>query len=305
VNVCLPQAVDDPVSGLNLPAGRHHVYGREALAFWRTREDLGLGDDPQRIQRDQFLMASLVQGIERSGLLTSPTTMLKVIDTLTSRHYVTTDSGLSATAMLHLGENLRGISVRSVQFVTVPWTTYTGNAQWASSSQTPATGNANWVQWAQPQANNLFTAIAHDDKLPSAKASSVKPVSPADVKVRVFNGTNSVGLGSSTAASLRARGFHVIGQAKDAQNPNYTSTVIQYAGAAELPAAQTLANLFAKVTLVPDTALTNSTLHLIVGSTFTSLKSATPSSGIGNLATTYNGITANVNICSDSAAFSG
>jgi LCP family protein required for cell wall assembly len=305
VNVCLPQAVDDPVSGLNLPAGRHHVYGREALAFWRTREDVGLGDDPQRIQRDQFLMASLVQGIERSGLLTSPTTMLKVIDTLTSRHYVTTDSGLSATAMLHLGEDLRGISAGSVQFVTVPWTTYTGNAQWASSSQTPATGNVNWVQWAQPQANNLFTAIAHDDKLPSAKTSSVKPVSPADVNVRVFNGTNSVGLGSSTAASLRARGFHVIGQAKDAQNPNYTSTVIQYAGAAELPAAQTLAGLFTKVTLVPDADLTNATLHLIVGSTFTSLKSATPSSGIGNLATTYDGITANVNICSDSAAFSG
>jgi hypothetical protein len=42
-----------------------------------------------------------------------------------------------------------------------------------------------------------------------------------------------------------------------------------------------------------------------VGSSFTSLNSATPSSGIGNLATTYDGITANVNICSDSSAFSG
>lgn len=305
VNVCLPEAVDDPVSGLNLSAGRHHVYGPEALAFWRTREDVGLGDDPQRIQRDQFLMASLVQGIDRSGLLTSPSTMLKVVDTLTSRHYVTTDSGLSATAMLRLGEHLRGISAKSIQFVTVPWTTYTGNAQWSASSQEPATGNVNWVQWAQPQANNLFMAIAHDNKLPSASASTVKPVSPAAVKVRVYNGTNTPGLGTSTATSLSARGFHVIGAAKDAQNPNYTTTVIQYAGAAELPAAQTLADLFSKVTLVPDAQLTNSTLHLIVGSSFTSLNSATPSSGIGNLATTYDGITANVNICSDSSAFSG
>ena len=60
VTVCLPEPVHDSMSGLYLSRGRHHVYGREALAFWRTREDLGEGDDPQRIQRDQFLMASLV-----------------------------------------------------------------------------------------------------------------------------------------------------------------------------------------------------------------------------------------------------
>jgi LCP family protein required for cell wall assembly len=302
VTVCLPEAVDDPVSGLNLSAGRHHVYGREALAFWRTREDVGLGDDPQRIQRDQFLMASLVQGIEHSGLLTSPTTMLRVIDTVTSNHDLTTDSGLSATAMLRLGEDLRGISAGSVQFVTVPWTTYTGNAQWISSSETPSIGNVNWVQWVQPQANSLFTAIAHDSKLP--KDQPVQPVKPADVKVRVLNGTTTAGLAASTAASLRTRGFHVIGQAADAQNPNYTTTVIQYAGAAELPAAQTLASLFSNVKLVADASLKNSTLHLILGSSFTSLKSATANSGLGNLAGTYGGITGGVNICSDSNAFS-
>ena len=148
VEICLPQAVDDPKSGLNLKAGRHHVYGREALAFWRTREDLGMGDDPQRIQRDQFLMASLVQGIEHSGLLKSPSTMLRVIDTLTGHRYVTTDSGLTPDTMLRIGEDLRGISTESVQFVTVPWSTYTGNAQWIDSSQSPSTGNSAWVQWS-------------------------------------------------------------------------------------------------------------------------------------------------------------
>jgi LCP family protein required for cell wall assembly len=137
VTVCLPQAVHDPVSRLNLTAGKHHIDGKQALAFWRTREGLGLGDDPQRIQRDQFLMASLMQGIERSSLLKSPSTMLSVIETLTSHHYVTTDSGLTATSMLRLGEALRGISTQHVQFVTVPWNTYTGNAEWVSSSQTP------------------------------------------------------------------------------------------------------------------------------------------------------------------------
>jgi LCP family protein required for cell wall assembly len=304
VTVCLPEAVDDPVSGLNLSAGRHHVYGKEALAFWRTREGLGLGDDPQRIQRDQFLMASLLQGIEHSSLLKSPSTMLSVIDTLTSHDYVTTDSGLTPTTILSLGEALRGISTEHVQFVTVPWNTYTGNAQWISSSQTPATGDPDWVQWVQPQANDLFSAIAHDTQLPKASKEKVKTISPSLVRVRVLNGTNTVGLGATTATNLSTRGFDVIGQASDASRANYTSTVIEYAGAAELPAAQTLAQLFGNVTLKPDSHLTSSTLHLILGSTFTALKAATGNSGITNLVGTYGGITGSVNICSDSNAFS-
>jgi len=251
-------------------------------------------------------MASLVQGIERSSLLKSPTTMLSVIDAVTSHHYLTTDSGLSPTAMLRLGEDLRGITAKSVQFVTVPWNTYTGNAQWISSSQTPATGNSNWVQWLQPQANNLFTAVAHDTKLPkAAKKTKVKTVSPADVKVRVLNGTTTSGLGATTAASLTSRGFDVVGQAGDAATQTHTSTIIQYAGAAELPAAQTLAQLFSNVTLQPVAHLRNSALHLILGSSFTSLKADPGSAGISSLASTYGGITGNINICKDSGAFSG
>jgi LCP family protein required for cell wall assembly len=306
VTVCLPQPVDDPISRLHLTAGKHHVYGREALAFWRTREGLGMGDDPQRIQRDQFLMASLVQGIEHSGLLNNAGTMLNVIDVVTQNHYLTTDSGLTPMSMLRLGEALRGITAGSVQFVTAPWTAYAGNAQWISSAQTQNAGNSNWVQWAQPQANALFTAVAHDTKLPKpVKKTTVKPVKPALVKVRVLNGTNTHGLATTTATDLTTRGFHVVGQAVDAATHNYTTTVIQYAGAAELAAAETLASLFSDVKLQPDPQLKNSTLHLILGSSFSSLKAADGTSGISSLASTYGGITGNVNICSDSGAFSG
>jgi hypothetical protein len=254
-------------------------------------------------------MASLVKGIAHSNLLKSPRAMLAVIDTLTSGGYLTTDSGLTPNSMLRLGEALRGISTASVQFVTVPWTTYAGNAQWINSSQSQASGNSNWVQWLQPQANNLFSAIAHDVKLPKAgKQKKVKPVSPASVKVRVLNGTTTPGLGASTAAGLHARGFVVVGRALDATNQTYTSTVIEYASAAQLPAAQTLAGLFPNVTLKQNSHLPNATtVRLILGSSFTSLKPAGGSGGTGvsNLASTYGGITANVNICSNSSAFSG
>jgi LCP family protein required for cell wall assembly len=304
--VCLPTPINDPSSRLDLSAGRHHVFGREALAFWRAREGVGMGSDPQRIQRDQFLMASLVKGIEHSSLLKSPRAMLRVIDTLTSGGYLTTDSGLTPTSMLRLAEALRGISTTKVQFVTVPWNTYTGNAQWVDSSQSPAAGNANWVQWQQPQANGVFTAIAHDVKLAKATKQKFKPVSPATIKVRVFNGTTTAGLGTSTAGGLKARGFNVVGRALDTPTQTYTSSVIEYASPAQLPAAQTLASQLGTVTLKLDSHLPNANLRLILGSTFTALKGAGGSSGgtnISNLASSNGGITANVNICSDSAAF--
>jgi len=304
VSVCLPKAVHDPVSHLHLRAGRQHIDGSQALAFWRTREGLGQGDDPQRIQRDQFLMASLLQGIEHSGLLKSPSTILRVIDTITAHHDLTTDTGLTQRRMLQLAEDLRGISKTSVQFVTVPWTTYLGTAQWIDSSQTPSTGNASWVQWVQPQANDLFSAISHDTKLPKVTKTKVKPVKPASVAVKVLNGTNTFHLGTTTATTLTSRGFHVVGAAGDAA-PNYRDTVIDYRTAAQMPAAQTLAALFSNVKLQLDPSLKNATLHLILGSTFTGLKAASGNSGISNLAKTYGGITGNANICHDGAAFAG
>jgi LCP family protein required for cell wall assembly len=311
VEVCLPQAVNDPMSGLNLTAGRHHVGGKEALAFWRTREGLGMGDDPQRIQRDQFLMASLLQGVEHSGLLRSPSKILSVITALTGHGYLTTDSEMTPGRMLKLAEALRGISTEKVQFVMTPWTNYTGNAQWINSVQPPSQGNTNWVQWVQPQANQMFTAIAHDTKLPKApkkkkhRKIKIVNVSPASVKVQVLNGTTTAGLAGTTATNLSNRGFAVVGQPGDAPAQTYTSSVIEYATAAQLPAAQTLARLFKTVIVQKASSLTPGALTLILGSTFTALKPATGNAGIQNLAGTYGGITGNINICKDTNAFSG
>ena len=305
VNVCLPERVHDPMSGLRLSAGRHHIWGAQALAFWRTREDLGEGDDPQRIQRDQFLMASLLQGLEHSKLLKSPSTLLRVIDTLTSHHDVTTDTGLTAEGMLRLGEDLHGISTESVQFVTVPWTVYTGNAQWIDSAETPTYGEPEWVQWVQPQANSLFSAISHDTTLPRATKTKVKTVKPAAVDVQVLNGTPTANLATTTAASLASRGFHVVGSPADAPSDTYTSTVIEYRNAAELAAAHTLAAQFSHVTLQLNRSLTGSTLSLILGASFTTLAAPSGNAAISNLAGTYGGITGNTNICADSNAFAG
>jgi LCP family protein required for cell wall assembly len=154
VSVCLPVAIHDPDSLLNLSAGRHHVYGREALAFWRARY-IGEGSDLQRINRDQYLLASLVQGLERSGLTHSPAKILTVIRDLVSHGDIATDTQLTPSRLFTIAEELHSLAPGAVQFVEIPTVPYPGDPQ-------------AWVEWARPQATALFTAIAHDTRLPAA-----------------------------------------------------------------------------------------------------------------------------------------
>jgi LCP family protein required for cell wall assembly len=146
VNICLPEAINDPASGLRLTAGLHHVRGAQALAFWRERH-IGTGSDLQRIRRDQYLMAALLQAAARSDILGSPTRLYSiVVDAATA---MTTDTGLDLRTMLSIAGSLRGLSSRSVQFVQVPEVPYPPDPQAE-------------VMFEQPQAGALFAAIAHD-----------------------------------------------------------------------------------------------------------------------------------------------
>ncbi len=300
VNVCLPFAVNNVNSGLHLSAGRHHVGGQQALAFWRTRENIGQGSDLQRIQRDQFLMASLLQGVEHSNILGSPTTLLSVVKDIAAA--MTTD--MDTSSLLQIAESVQGLSAKSVQFIQVPSAT--------------ATVNANWVTWT-PQASALFAAIAHDRKLPKPgkkvtgpKTTPVLDASPSQVDVQVLNGSGVAGVASTVAASLTSRQFNVVGTG-DASNFGYTNSVIKYASPADKPAVKTLKHELSNVTVEQDSSLIPGTLELIIGSAYQGLRaspspSASPARSkpaVGSLAKNFNGIRGNASCRSDRAAFAG
>ena len=300
VEICLPAAVNDPMSGLDLSAGEHHVWGPEALALWRTREDLGEGSDLQRIQRDQFLMAALLQGIEKTDLLGSPTRITSVISD--AARNMTTDKNLNQSRMLTIAEGMRGLNSRDVQFIEVPTQTYAANPD--------------WVQWTS-QASQLFSAVSHDTTLPKAGAAArakvaaapAATVSPAQVDVEVLNGSGLQGIAEEGSADLTSRGFNVVGST-NAGNFNYTKSVVEYASAADLPAATTLEHEFTDVEILKVPTLTPGTVDVILGSDFTALASPSAPSGpssspTAGLTQTYGGITGNTNICSDGSAFSG
>ena len=116
VNVCVPYKVNDPVSGLNLPGGENHISGVQALAFWRTREDIGNGSDLERIQRDQFMSAQVVKGVLGSGLLSNPLRLLSVVTDAAAS--MTTDNGMSLSDLVGIAQSLRTVSSKNVQFIT-------------------------------------------------------------------------------------------------------------------------------------------------------------------------------------------
>ena len=325
VNVCVPFNVNDTVSGLNLPAGEDHINGVQALAFWRTRENIGNGSDLERIQRDQFMSAQVVKGVLSSGLLSNPLRLLSVVTDAAAA--MTTDSGMSVSDLMGIADSLRHLSSKNVQFITAP------NQAWPSNPQR--------VQFAQPQAAEVFNAIAHDVTVPKVKvAPSASPsggaqvltTSPSNVKVKVLNGSGTAGIASQAASALTSRGFDVTGTG-NAASFAYTKSVIAYASTADMAAVNTLKQELTNVTTLQDSTVTPGTVELIVGSDFTALapvtqSSAMPSTGatssptastqpsaspspsasgstVANLAQSNNGITAAASCASDSSAFAG
>jgi len=307
VPVCLPFAINNPQSRLRLSAGKHLVNGAQALAFVRLRENIGEGSDTQRIQRQQYFLAAVMQKLKTTNLLTQPNRIFSVVRDAAKS--LTTDSSLDLSTMLRIANSMKSLSSSSVQLVTVPVVPYVGD---------PAAE----LSWQQPQASRMFQAIEADHNLPATArakgkaknhaATALPTVSPAKVQVQVLNGSGVTGVAGTTATALTAKGFTVTGTGP-AANYGYTSSVIQYSSAAQLPEVNTLKAQLGSVVIQQDTALGSGSLNLILGSSFNGLGTAKPggrgarasAKTLGSLARNYNGITGSTNICKDSAAFAG
>jgi LCP family protein required for cell wall assembly len=327
VNVCVPRRIDDPNSGLNISQGQHHIDGLTFLEFWRARETVADGSDLKRIQRDDLLLAQVLRGIIHSGLLSSPTKLLPIVGDAAHAVYAT-DAGLTQSELLRISSSFRSLDSHDVQFIEAVTQPYP-----------PAPAQ---VEFTQPTDQHLFSAIAHDAKLPRKATARrggsrgvLDTVRPGAVKVQVMNGTTVAQLASTTSASLTARGFDVVGTPGDAARSDYASSVIEYPSAADLPAARTLAAQLRDVTLQRDPAITRGTVELILGSSFSALKdrpsppsagnpatsdgsqagsaqgtspssgaSPSPSPSLGSLARSFGGITGTATCRTDAGAFS-
>ncbi|WP_230208935.1 LCP family protein [Nostocoides sp. HKS02] len=256
VTVCTPQAVNDPGSGLKLPAGRTKVNGQQALSYVRARETLGDGSDLSRIDRQQAFLSSMIQGATQSSLLLRPDKLFRFLDAATQA--TTTDMGIGD--MKDLAESVRSIGISQIRFVRLP--------------TEPYVADPNRVQWTA-SAQTLWQAIREDKPLPGTKApaGSTKPtpsptttqpltVSPGVISVRVTNDSGVPGMAKQAAAALRVQGFTVVSYLTGS-GPVSHGVVVRY-GPGRAEAARTVAAVYPGAQTREDPLL-GSTIELSMG----------------------------------------
>ncbi|STX02030.1 Biofilm regulatory protein A precursor [Kocuria rosea] len=155
VEVCVNEAVDDPKSGLELPAGVSSVEGEQALAFLRSRAAFGDGGDTSRIRSQQSFLASMARKIKDEGTLSDLPKLYEIADVATRNLHV--DEGLgSVPTVVGLGTAVRGIDLGSMVFVTAP--------------TEPYALDPNRLQLDADPAEHLFEALREDRPLTSPSA---------------------------------------------------------------------------------------------------------------------------------------
>ncbi len=114
VDVCLKDAVYEPLSGADFPAGWQKLDGPQALSFVRQRHDLPRGD-LDRVVRQQAVMASLAHQVISSKTLSSPATLNRLQDAV-QRSVVLSDGW----DIMEFVEQLQKLAAGNVAFATIP-----------------------------------------------------------------------------------------------------------------------------------------------------------------------------------------
>jgi LCP family protein required for cell wall assembly len=116
VTMCIPSAMTDPLTGLDVQAGCQTLDGYQALAYVRTRhQPCDLVPDFARIGRQQqFLRSVLNRLLSPSEIAKAPSLIRPV-----ARNLVTT-KGFDLADVIYLVKQLEGISTGAVEFRAVP-----------------------------------------------------------------------------------------------------------------------------------------------------------------------------------------
>ncbi|MFD5876363.1 LCP family protein [Streptomyces sp. NPDC060322] len=202
VKVCVAQAVKDPDSHLDLPAGESTIEGEDALAFVRTRHAFQNQSDLDRIKAQQQFIGSMIRRMKSDDTLTDPGKLYKLADAATKA--LTVDSGIGSIKKLtSLAQELGAIDTKNITFVTMP------------VKDNPAEPEPVTVVVEPEKAEQLFATMRSDTSLTEVKkkeqAAKNKQeavlkgsrAEPADIRVDVLNGGRVAGAAGATVTWLQ------------------------------------------------------------------------------------------------------
>lgn len=268
VEVCLNEAVDEPMSGAKFPAGEQTLDGIESLAFVRQRHGLPRGDI-DRIVRQQVYMASLVNKVLSSDVLTSPgklNDMAKAIE-----KSVVIDEEWD---VLSFATQLANLAGGNVVFSTIPVTSIDGVGDYGESIVTVDV----------PQVHQFMDDMVVTEQ-EAAEAETAGQDAPAGdapeppaaldgVNVHVLNATSTSGLAGNVGQWLTEEGV-TVEEVNNAQPGVYWASQVVAADPSS-PAARALAELLGGLEVTANAGLQEDTLIVVTAEDYAGPSSATP-----------------------------
>jgi LCP family protein required for cell wall assembly len=155
VRICLPNAVNDPFSGVNLKAGCQNLNGKQAVAFVRDRHSFATSD-LQRIQDQRAFLQALLSKATSPGVYLNPFTALPFGSSAAGS--VSVDKGTSLYDLLQVAFALRGPETGTVPIANANFPTSAGDA----------------VLWDRTKALQLFNALQAGKPVPAGLLTGTK-----------------------------------------------------------------------------------------------------------------------------------
>jgi LCP family protein required for cell wall assembly len=148
VRLCLPTAIQDQASGLNLPAGCQVLDGGEALAWVRDRHSFAT-EDLQREQDQRIFLAALLRKMTSAGVILNPFKALPAATGVVSN--LTVDQATKLYQLLSAGRALRNPLTTTVPIANANYETAAGDS----------------VLWNSAAATELFTDLQNGQPVPA------------------------------------------------------------------------------------------------------------------------------------------
>ena len=238
VDVCLNQAVNDPYSGVDLPAGKSTLDAKQALSFVRQRHGLPNGDLDRNV-RQQYFLSQEARKVLSAGTLLNPVKMGNILGAVGGSIQTDTD-------LINLASQMRNLRPGNIQSATIPTLgtpTITVNGAPLSIVQVDTVGLPAFVQGLVGEPESYTKATA---------------AQPAATTVTVLNGSGVTGAAGAASTNLTARSFQV---GAPGSSEITKTTQVQYPAGQEAQ-AKAVAAVVPGAVPVQTTAVTGVTLVL-------------------------------------------
>jgi LCP family protein required for cell wall assembly len=249
VNVCLKEAVYEPLSGADFPAGWQKLDGPQALSFVRQRHDLPRGD-LDRVTRQQAVMASLAHEVISSKTLSSPATLDRLQQAV-QRSVVLSDGW----DVMEFAQQLQKLAAGNVAFATIPVLQENG---WSDD------GMQSVVRVDPAEVKDWVNGLLHDQD--EGKTEELA-YTPDKTTADVVNASDVNGLAAAVSAVLTNKGFTPGTTGNHDGGPVTASSVL--AAKTDDLGAQAVSKDLGGLPIVEDPSLAPGTVRVVLAADYT------------------------------------